>query len=171
MRKLTVIAAIAAITAAELASSSVCAATHEHRAGWRIDRTDYVEFCNAHIASIDVTDGSLHGAIGNCDPHRDSPPRHVDAHADEADIIALRKMLSRLKEAALTDRSCAAARKGAPTIMIFSGPVTLTIDHNGRKVVVDARSPCVTTAGRDLIELVNKTTEPLRRLVFGNGSS
>jgi hypothetical protein len=161
MPKLPVIAVIAA---AELASSNVHAATHEHRARWRIVRTDYVEFCNPHIASIGVADGSLHGAIGNCVPPLDSPAKNVEAHADEVDIVALRKTLSKLKATALTDRSCAAARKSAPTAIIFSGPVTLTIERDGGKVVVDARSPCLTTAGRDLLELVNRTIEPLRRL-------
>lgn len=161
MPKLIVLAALAA---AQIASPGVDAATHEHRAGWRFIRTDYVEFCNAHIASIDVAGGSLHGSIGNCDPHRDGPAKQVEAHADEADIIALRNLLTKLKDSALTDRSCAAARKGIPMVMVFSGPVTLTIEHDGRRVSVDVRSPCLTKAGRDLLELVNRTTEPLRRL-------
>ena len=155
---------LAAIAAVGLASPSVDAATPKHLSGLRVVRTDYVEFCNDHVASIGVADGSLHGSIGNCDPHRDVTAKQIDAHADEADMIALRKMLYNLKAAALTDRSCAGARKRAPPmVMVFSGPTTLTIQHDGRNVAMNARSPCLTTAGRDLLGLVNRTTEPLRR--------
>ena len=161
MRKRIVFALVAAMT------MSTPSQSRDRWDGWRVVRSDYVEFCNANVAAVDLSSGALRGTIGGCAPSPNGPTQTVEAAVSAADLDDLRNLLFHSKHDGFIDPACVRARAGAPKpVLVLSGPVFFSIEHHGITDVVDARSPCLTDKGGDLYRLMIRATEPLRAFGF-----